>query len=371
MSDRPLRVLFTVPWTERLGGAEMMLWALLRHVDRTRLEPTVVFLEPGRFQEEVAELGFRTHSVPIGRLRDPRRVGRAIRRLAGVIRAEQPDLVLNWVAKAQLYGASAAVLAGRRSSLVWWQHGVPHGHWMDRLATLLPARAVGCSSAATASAQSATWPHRPTFVVHPGVETERTEPVSRESLGIPDGRFVAGIVGRLQPWKGQHRFLHALADLCDRGHDVHGVIVGGDAFGLSPEYAKEVEALVGRLDLTERVTMVGHVPDARPYIAALDVLVSASGGEPFGIVLVEAMAESVPTIAVGDAGPAEIVEHGVSGLLLPAPEPELIADALATLIADPGLRERMSHDARRLAVERFGAPAMASALEAALRPLAA
>ena len=363
-------MLFTVPWTERLGGAEMMLWSFLRHVDRSRLEPSVVFLEPGAFEEEVAAMGLRTHRVPIGRLRSPRRVGWAIRRLARVIEAERPDLIVNWVAKAQLYGGAAAMAAGRADAVVWWQHGVPDGHWMDRLASALPARAVGCSSAAAARAQEATWPHRRAFVVHPGIETATTEPIARAALGIPEGRFVAGIVGRLQPWKGQHRFLDALALLRDQGRDVHGVIVGGDAFGLSPQYTVDLREQVGRLGLSEQVTMVGHVHDARPYIAALDVLVSASENEPFGIVLIEGMAEGIPVVAVSDAGPAEIVEPEVSGLLVPAPDASLIAEALEGLLADPQRRQRLGAGARRRAIERFSAGAMATAMEAALRPLA-
>ncbi len=90
------------------GGAEMMLWSFLNHVDRERLEPAVVFLEPGPFQEEVAALGLETYSAPIGRLRSPRRVGRAVRQLAHIFRTHDPDLVVNWVAKAQLYGAPAS-----------------------------------------------------------------------------------------------------------------------------------------------------------------------------------------------------------------------------------------------------------------------
>lgn len=371
MPDAPLRVLFTVPWTDRLGGAEMMLWSFLRHADRSRLEPSVAFLEPGPFLEEVAALGVRTYSVPIGRLRSLRRVGRAIRRLARVIEVDQPDLIVNWVAKAQLYGAGAAIAAGRARDVVWWQHGVPGGHWMDRLATALPARAVGCSSAATARAQRATWPHRPAFVVHPGIETDPTEPIPRDAIGIPATRFVAGIVGRLQPWKGQHRFIDALAILCERGHDIHGLVVGGDAFGLSPEYAQELKLQVARLGLQDRVAMVGHVADARPYMAAMDVLVSASEREPFGIVLIEGMAEGVPVVAVSDAGPAEIVEPEVSGILVSTPDPGLIASAVEGLVKDPGRRDRLADGARRRAVERFSAAAMADALEAELRPLAA
>jgi hypothetical protein len=196
MSDPRLRVFVCVPWRERLGGAEMMLWSALKHRDPEQLDYRVAFLEPGPFEEEVRGRGLQTFAVPAGRLREPRAAGAAIRRLARIIRTDEPDLILNWVPKAHLYGAPAAALARSGDRVVWWQHGVHNGHWMDRAATALPARAIGCSSRTSAAAQAAARPHRPTFVVHPGVETDRVRPIDRAALGIGDERPVVGIEGR-------------------------------------------------------------------------------------------------------------------------------------------------------------------------------
>jgi glycosyltransferase involved in cell wall biosynthesis len=370
MSD-PLRVLVCVPWADRLGGAEQMLWSALGNADATRVEYQVAFLDRGPFEAEVAALGVPTFTVPAGRLREPRAGGVAIRRLARVIAAEEPDLVLNWTTKSQLYGAAAALRARRHRRVVWWQHGVSRGDWMDRAATALPARAIGCSSRASAAAQSATRPRRPTFVVHPGVDTDRVAAADREALGIAAGAPVVGMVGRLQPGKGHHRFLHALRRLHDVGTAAHGVVVGGSAYGLSPGYEQEVRELVPRLGLERWVTMTGQVADARPYVAAMDVLVSPAVNESFGIVLTEALAQGVPVVAVADAGPREIVEHGVTGLLVPRADPALLAAAARELLDDAPRRAAMASAARRAAVERFGAPAMARALERQLTAIAA
>jgi glycosyltransferase involved in cell wall biosynthesis len=370
MSDA-LRVLVCVPWRERLGGAEVMLWSVLKHSDARSVQYAVAFLEPGRFEEEVSELGVRTFRVPAGRLREPRAAALAIRQLRRIIRSEEPDLVLNWQAKAQLYGSPAAVAAGWGDRVVWWQHGVPDGHWMDRVATALPARAVGCSSHASATAQAAARPRRRTFVVHPGVETHEVRPVGEETLGIGDEQPVVGIVGRLQPWKGQHRFLHALRLLHDSGCRAHGLIVGGSAHGFSPGYEQDLRALIAQLGLDDAVTMAGHVPDARPYVARMDVLVSASEREPFGIVLAEAMAQGVPAVAVSDAGPREIIESGVTGLLVPRPDHMLLSAAMRELLQDEERRRRMAVAARRAAVDRFGVRTMTRELELRLRAIAA
>jgi glycosyltransferase involved in cell wall biosynthesis len=365
-----MRLLITVPWPERLGGAETMLWNFLRHVDPLRTEATVVFYEEGPFRQEVDALpGVETEVVPVGRLRQLPRAVRATRRLAETISARDPDVVLSWAAKAQIYAANAARMAGYGDRIVWWQHAIPSGHRMERMATLLPARAVGCSSTPAAEAQARMWPRRDVFVVHPGIEPERVEPVSLGDWGIPEGRIVVGIVGRLQPWKGQHRFLRALASLRRRGHDVHGLIVGGDAHGLSPEYGPYLNSLILELGLSGAVTMTGHVDDPRPYVAAMDLLVNASVAEPFGIVMIEGLSQSVPVIAARDGGARDIIEDGVSGVLVERPEPALLESAVEGLLANPARRDRLGRAGRERFLERFTAPAMAEQLQARLEAI--
>jgi glycosyltransferase involved in cell wall biosynthesis len=371
----PLRVLITTPWAQRLGGAENMLWTFLRHVNRSRIEPVVVFFEAGRFEREIADLGIRTFVVPAGRLRELSSGMRAVWTLVRLLRRERPNLLLNWMPKTHLYGGSAAILTRMSNRVVWWQHGVPDGHWLDRLATLLPARAVGCSSQRAALAQSSLRPRRDTFVVHPGVDP--IDPPSadavkqvRDEIGADPGRPVLGIVGRLQPWKGQHEFLRALATLRTNRMDVHGLIVGGNAWNLSPDYERELHDLALDLGLTESVTFTGQVEDAMPYIAAMDVLVSASAEEPFGIVLVEAMALGLPVVAVDAAGPREIVDNGRTGVLVPEPSHEELAGALEPLLRDAPWRRSLGEAGRARFQTCFQAAGMTAALEDRLREFA-
>ncbi len=334
-----MKIVFTLPWGERLGGAENILWIFLQHVDRRTIEPIVVFFAPGRFEREVAAKGIRTVILPAGRLRHARSAVRVVRSLARLLRHEKPDLLVNWSSKTHLYGAPAAALARMEGRVVWWQHGMPKHHWMDRLATLFPAHAVGCWSHASAAAQQLHQPRRRTFVVHPGIEPPSPLPDEerlrvRESLGIPTDQPVVGIVGRLQPWKGQDRVLRALAVLRERGISLHGLIVGGDAYHLSPEYEPYLHQLVDELGLSDIVTFTGQVRDANPYIRAMDVLVNASSDEPFGLVIVEAMALGTPVVAVASAGPMEIIESRKSGVLIPTSGDCDIADGVATLLTN-------------------------------------
>ena len=343
-----MRILVTVPWAEALGGAEAMLQANLDGAREAGHEMELVFLEPGPWAEELRGRGFRVDIVPAGRLREPHRFVLAVWRLTRLLRRRRPDLVLNWAAKTQLYGAPAAVLAGLGGRVVWWQQLIPDGNWIDRAATLLPARAVGCYSGAAARAQERMFPTRHTFVVAAGAPIPEPSNASAP-LELEPGVPVVGLVGRLQPWKGQDRLLRAHALLRDRGLHLHTVLVGGDAYGFSAEYAASLPRLATELGLDGQVTFTGQVPDAGPYVEQMDVLVNASDPEPFGIVLLEGMSQGVAVVAVDSGGPGEFVESGVTGMLARSGEPEALADALEPLLRSPERRAELGLAGR----ERF------------------
>jgi glycosyltransferase involved in cell wall biosynthesis len=164
----------------------------------------------------------------------------------------------------------------------------------------------------------------------------------KQGLGIPQGRSVVGSVGRLQPGKGQERFIRAIAALQQRGRDIHGLIVGGNAHNLSPGYVERLEQLANTLGVSGRITFTGQVDAAGPYIQLMDVLVSASRSESFGIVLLEAMALGVPVASFDAGGPAEIVQDGRSGVLVPAGDDPSLVEALDRLVLDLFLRRRLA-----------------------------
>lgn len=363
------RVLITVPWGERLGGAENMLMAYLRNLPSDAAERhCIAFLASGSFPAEVAALGLVTVVVPAGRLRQPMKFMRTVRRLGKAIDSHGADVLLNWTGKAQLYGGPAARLSGRRPRVVWWQHGAADGNVADRVAAMLPTHAVGCSSAFIAQRQSRLWPRRPTFFVHPGIEMVKpatAADVVRARVGVPPNRKVVGLVGRIQPWKRQDRLISAIAELRRCDLDVHAIIVGGDAHGLSPEYTREVRALPERLGVADRVSFTDQVSNPLDYIAACDVMVSAAA-EPFGIAMLEAMGQGVPVIALAEGGAIEIIDPGRTGILIPDAEPRTIADEIARLLAEPRRAADLAEAALATVRDRFGSMRMTDGILAAL-----
>jgi glycosyltransferase involved in cell wall biosynthesis len=253
--------------------------------------------------------------------------------------------------KGHFYGGMAAQTAGIPA--VFWQQGIPGRSVLERAAGAIPARAIACCSHAAARAQRDLTPGRHIHTIHLGVRLPDRglvqgsgAPIKR-SLGWEDNPTV-GIVGRLQPWKGQEIFLRAAARLAEAQADIRFMVVGGAILGWEGSYPDDLRHLAADLGIADRVFFAGHQADMHPWYDALDVVVHASFGEPFGLVLVEAMALGKPLVATNLGGPLEIIEDGTSGLLVPPGDPEQLAEAVERVLADRMLASSLS----RGAVER-------------------
>lgn len=171
-----------------------------------------------------------------------------------------------------------------------------------------------------------------------------------------DGPIV-GFVGRIEPRKGVVDLLAAAPLIRRVLPGARIVVIGDDAYGVDATYLAGVRAS----------TEVEHVPwvaNAPGVMRHLDVLVAPSHQEPFGTVLGEAMAVGTPVVATRVGGLAEVVDDGVTGLLVPPSDPAALADAIVRVLA---ARAEMGA-AARTAAQRFGADAYADRVRALITP---
>ena len=172
---------------------------------------------------------------------------------------------------------------------------------------------------------------------------------------IPMDRIVIAHIGRIAPWKGQLEFLLALARMDTTKHNLHALIVGSaDKDPTQEEYLRELIATVEDHHLTGRVTFTGYQKDAASIYAGCDVVAHTSvAPEPFGLVITEAMAAGKAVIASSLGAGAEIVQDGITGMIVDPRDPQDIADKLRVLAMDSTLRARLGEAARRNVVDRF------------------
>ena len=174
-----------------------------------------------------------------------------------------------------------------------------------------------------------------------------------------------GIVGELSVLKGQEDFVRAAALVARRlGGRVEFVVAGEDA-SRGRQYRALVEGLVSELNLSGRVRLLGEVgeDELARLLASLDLFVSTSRSEAFGMAMVEALACGVPVVATATEGAREIVEEGVTGLLVPAGDVESLASSITSLLEDDERRRDFGARALAAARQRFDVARMVEATE--------
>jgi len=368
-----MRVLIVMPLAEQRGGAEVALQQLINEGRDQGVEWSVVFLEDGPMVQEFRDIGIATSVVPAGRLRQASRYLRAVVRIRSTARHERADVIFSWMTKAHFYGGVAALTA--RVPCIWYQHGIPGTSWMDRLATLLPARGVIATSEAAGAAQDRLRPVRRRRVVHPGIDLGRFDPgrlptrdAVREELGLPAGDPLVGFFGRLQRWKGVGVLVEALPQVLQTIPNARCVIVGG-RHNLEADYPEHLQDRIAALGLERHVTMAGFQSDVPLWMHAMDVIALPSAGEPFGITVLEAMAMGKPVIASDSGGPTEIITPGFNGVLVPHDDAHALAGAILEYLGRPDFSARLGAAARERAGE-FSSRRYAQELTRAVRELA-
>jgi glycosyltransferase involved in cell wall biosynthesis len=349
----PRRVLF-VNHVSALGGAEKSLLRLLESLDRRRVSPLVALPGEGALAEAVRALGIPVHELSLQRMQRPRglvmmvrqarmlgRGGAALRRL---VQRESVELVH----ANSLVAALAAWRAKVTVPLVWQARDLRAPGLAVRAAAGASDLTVAISRAvADWVAELAPQSWSKLAVVYNGigrgdVEASRDRFAVRQELGVTPGVPLIGCIGQTAPWKQQELFLRAGAILIGRLPDARLVMVGGQPFEPeSDETRGSLQALAVRLGVSDRLIWTGLRDDIPDLMGALDVLIHPASREPLGRVVLEALACGLPCVAVDDAGPAEIIEHGVSGLLVPPEDPRALAAATERILRDPQLADRL------------------------------
>lgn len=163
------------------------------------------------------------------------------------------------------------------------------------------------------------------------------------ALAEPPQPPVAGCAAVLTPWKGQDVLLEAAARLVHRDLVVELL---GDGFFKDQAYVARLRRRAAQPDLAGRVRFEGHVEDCLPFMRRWSVAVVPSVEPEAGpLAALEAMSVGVPLVATDHGGPREIV--GDAGLLVPPSDPAAMAEALETLLGDPGARRRCGTAGRR------------------------
>ena len=355
------------------GGAETMLYHILRFLDRERFEPAVISLmDRGKFGDMIEKMGIPVQTVGLR----PGQVNPAAAfRVVKFLRAARPDIIQGWMYHAN-FAAQLASFFVRvpvcwciQSSFLSFAAEKP----LTRLAIRLTARmsrsaakVVFVSHVSRAQHEQIGFAKERGCVLPNGVDPALFQPSAdarrsvREELGLPPDALLVGLICRHHPQKDHPNFLHAAAILAKKWPDVRFVLVGCNV----DRKNAALTDLMRTLDLDSRMHLLGERNDMPRLTAALDIATSSSSyGEALALALAEAMSCEVPCV-VTDVGDSALLV-GETGVIVPPSNPEALADGLARLLsAGPEKRRELGRAARARAEEGYSIPNIVRGYEA-------
>jgi glycosyltransferase involved in cell wall biosynthesis len=364
---RPVKIAYLIGSLGR-GGAEGQLLELLRRLDRSRWQPSLVLFD-GAAGDRAADLVDNVYSLDIPSSGHSKAWARgwktagAVARLTAYLRRANPHVLHALLPASFVLAVPAARLArvpqlvGSRRSLAECYRNERLLASVDRVATRMCDFVIGNSRAVTAElVQLDGVPAERTATIYNGVDSDRFRPGDRSfrhAHGWTDDNVVFGIVANFLPYKRHVDFIRAAGLIAAKVPQARFVMVGEDR-GMLPDLRRQI-AVAG---LESRFVIIPGTSEPEKLYPAWDAYICTSVTEGFSNVLLEAAASGLPLVATEVGGNPEMIVPGENGCLVPVAQPEQVAEAALALAGNPDLRRRMGARSRELVKQRFSLDSM-------------
>ncbi|MBC7989791.1 MAG: glycosyltransferase [Luteimonas sp.] len=360
------------------GGSERFLRNLVALLPRDRYDITLVQLDAGHHPDAGRHLPSDTahatvHGLPVDAIYG-RGGWRALRALREMILRERYDIVQSHHEKSDLLNALLPRTPGcvrisnrrdmgyKKSAKLKWLFRFLNRRFDSVIAPAQPILGELARSEALDPARMLWIPN--------GVDTQRFRPwqgparsAARQALGLDEHATAYGCIARMTPEKCH-------ADLIAGFAGVHARVPQARLFliGNGPLRA-DVEAQISALGLADAVTLLGMRPDIESVLPALDVGLLTSSTEGMSNAILEMMACGLPVIATAVGGNLSLVQPDITGLLVPARQPDALAEAMTRLALSPDLRRRLGAAGRARIEREFSLVAMVQSFDQAYQQL--
>ena len=346
-----------------IGGAGRVILNYLNYTDRSRFETLVAVPRGSLLKEPLEKAGAKVYEVD--GMADRSYHKDDVKLLQTLIREVKPDLV-------HTHGALSGRIAAKRCHVpvVYSRHSAfpvpaklryPPGRWVNKLVNEHYADRIIAVSPATRDnlTDGGISPKKITVVMNGVAPVERTSPEERaqlrSQLNIPEGCVVFGI----EDYKGHLYLVEAARLLKERGVTGFRVLIAGTG-----AFEKEVALAIAKDQVGDVVNMLGFRSDVAQLLGALDVQLNASyGTEATSMALLEGMSLGLPSIASDYGGNPWVIQDGENGLLFPTKDSQALADAMARMIDQPQLREKLSRGAKKVYQSQFTGEIFAKKVE--------
>ena len=336
------------------GGAQEHVFALASRLCSDRYDVRVISLSHGSSVRRLQKAGIETSVIdePDDRL--------AVRALAEELASFEPEVVHNHMYRAEVVGTLAALHLGengcRRPAVISTVHSsrVRCVDDREKLRQLTPLmdRLIVVSRAIERKIAEEGRKGAPVSLIYNGVDLQRynhQQPCCtlHEEYGIDSEGPIVGVVARLEAEKGHRTLIDAWPDVLAAVPSAWLLIIGEGS------ERDSLESQAQSLGIEHRVVFTGRREDVPAVTAALDISVLPSYREAQGLSVLEAMALSRPVVASAVGGIPEMIEDGVTGLLVPPHDREALAAAIVRLLTDHPLADMIARAGHNLVHDRF------------------
>jgi glycosyltransferase involved in cell wall biosynthesis len=342
--DAPFRVGFFSNHADIIGGGEISFIDLVDSIRRHGVTPVAFVPGKGEVYDRLCERNAHPciYSLPPIRISTLPRLLYAFIIMIGI-------LIRNKLHIAHANGARCMLLVGAacrvcRIPVVWHVRVMERDRFLDRIRSMLATAIIANSNAVAQAIDPFCNDSKKIYVVHNGIDINRIHSATPASLrgefNSPPMLPVVLAAGRLCVYKRFHILIEACALLRESGPAFTCLIIGQDAEA-EPQYANTLRAMPGKLGLNN-VIFGAWRADVPSIMKSATLFVLPSFNEAFGRVILEAWACGLPLIATNTGGPAEIIEHEKTGILIPPDDAQALSRSITLVLIDKNLRESIA-----------------------------
>ena len=347
-----------------IGGAGRCLLVLLKEIDKSRFNVSVILPKNSLLKPKISELGIKIIEADIAP--DKSLDFAAIREFMNIFKLETPDIVHT---HASMSARIAAKLCGIK--VVYTRHSVfPPSKLISKgigklinglINNIFADKIIAVAEAAKDNLTMTGVSENKIEVVLNGVyplsaECDKAE--LKKRFGVLEDEKVISIVARLEDIKGHDYFIEAADDLLKKGIKAKFFIAG------TGSYENQLKEKVLALGRENDIVFTGFLTDVENLLRITDIQVNASyGTEATSLSLLEGMSLGIPAVVSDFGGNTGVISDGQNGIVVPIKNAEKIARALELLISDDWLYEKMSKGSKKIFSEKFTASIMTEKTE--------
>ncbi len=359
LAQNRLKILYLIDELITRGGTEKHLYELATGMAEKGHEVTIFSLNDGPFGIECKKLyNINYECLNISKIYDLQGI-KAIMRIYKYIIKHSIDIIQTFHTASDLIGPIAASLSANSVKIYSSRRDLgytklPRHLFLQKIVNNFVD---GILANSTAVKQAVITQERvcadKITVINNGIDVQpfmvdlKQREVKRLKLGITPANLVIGSVGNIRPVKGYDLLVEAAGIVCRENPNVLFYHVG------EGEMKEQLETRCKDLGIGQNFRFLGATKEVPSFLSVLDIYVQPSRSEGMSNAILEAMAARLPVLATDVGGNSDLIEHDVTGMLVPAENSELMAVQLQELVLSPQLRDRLAEQALKQVIKKF------------------